>query len=76
MIYIYAQKRYLPKLGPCKMLRKGIGIMQLSIYRTIESIVRRIWANPDTVILAIDHGWVIRKSAEDDGKQWAEGVCP
>ena len=53
MIYIYAQKRYLPNLGPCKVLRKGLCIMQLSIYRTIEGIVLRIWPNSDTGLLAI-----------------------
>ena len=52
MIYIYAQERCLPNLGSCKILRKGLCIMQLSIYRTIGSIVRHIWENPDTGLLA------------------------
>ena len=50
--YIYAQERYLANLWPGKILRIGLCINQLGTYRTMERIVRRLWANPDSGLLA------------------------
>ena len=51
MNYI-SKERYLPYLGLCKILRKGPCNMQSGTYRTIERIARRLWANPDSGLLA------------------------
>jgi hypothetical protein len=41
MNYIYAQERYLPNLGACKIMRNCLCIMQVDTYRTMARIVQR-----------------------------------